>query len=88
MILPTKHIKFTESLFGLGGYILKNIQIQPKTIDQLWNKVRSLNKNETFDAYHGFDNLILALNYLYMIGAIELDQEENIYNAIVRTKSE
>lgn len=86
MILPTKHIKFTESLFGLGGYILKYIQINPKTVDEIWNKIRTLNKDKSFDAYHSFDSVILALNYLYLIGAIEIDKEEKLYNAIARTK--
>lgn len=85
MILPTKHVKFTESMFGLGGYILKNIHVKPKTIDQLWDRVRKLNEDKAFDAYHSFDNLILTLNFLYIIGAIDIDSEERIYNAIIKT---
>ena len=48
MILPTKHIRFSESLLGLGGVVLKIIK-EPKTIDEkvedslknagLWNEV-------------------------------------------------
>lgn len=87
MILPTKHIKITESIFGLGGYILKFIQSDPQTIDSLWHKVKTLNKNQKFNAYHGFDSLVLSLNYLYIIGAIEIDQEDKIYNAIISTSS-
>ena len=82
MILPTKHIRVSESLFGLGAYVLSYIQIRPLNIDELWKKVVKLNKSKSFDAYHGFDDLILTLNYLYAIGAIDLDTEDRIYNAI------
>ncbi len=82
MILPTKHIRVSESLFGLGAYILNYIKSKPLTIDDLWKKIIKLNKSKTFDAYHGFDDVVLALNYLFVIGAIDLDTEDRIYNAI------
>ena len=35
MILPEKHIKFSESLFGLGAVIL-HILNRPKKLEKLW----------------------------------------------------
>jgi len=87
MLLPSKHLKISESLFGLGAYLLKYIGDEPQTIDQLWFKVSKQNQSKRSFSYHGFDNLILALNYLFMIGAIEINKEGEIYNAIIGFKS-
>lgn len=82
MILPSKHIRFSESLFGLGGIILSLLK-KPATVDEIWQEYSSINKRKKkLPAYHNFDNLILALNYLYTIGAIDIDKEGKIYNAV------
>lgn len=81
MILPSKHIRFSESLLGLGGIILSLIN-EPKTVDEIWLKYSEINNSKTgFPAYHNFDNVILALNYLYLIGAILIDNNGKIHNA-------
>jgi len=81
MILPSKHIRISESLLGLGGYLLKYLKDGPQTIDQLWFKVAKQNNTRKAFAYHGFDNVILSLNYLFIIGAIDINSEGLIYNA-------
>ena len=69
MIMPTKHINFSESLLGFGSYVL-NLIDTPKSIDYIWNKYQNdLSKNIYF-AKHSFDNLILTILFLYTIGAI------------------
>jgi hypothetical protein len=81
MILPSKHIRFSESLLGLGGVILRIIK-EPKTIDEIWFKFSEFNNDKKqFPAYHNFDNVILALNYLYIIGAVSIDKNGKIQNA-------
>jgi hypothetical protein len=81
MILPSKHIRFSESLLGLGGIIL-NIINEPKTIDEIWFKFSEINNNKKiFPAYHNFDNVVLALDYLFLIGAISIDIKGKIQNA-------
>lgn len=87
MILPSKHIKISESLLGLGAFILRDIRKEPLTIDQIWFKVNKQNVSKKAMAYHGFDNVILALNYLYIIGAIDINSEDKIYNATNTTES-
>ena len=84
MIAPSKHIRISESLLGLGAYLLKYMSEGPQTIDQLWFKVNKQNISKRSFAYHGFDNVILALNYLYIIGAVDINQEGEIYNAAIR----
>jgi hypothetical protein len=81
MILPSKHIRISESLLGLGGYLLKYLGNEPQSIDQLWFKVSKQNNAKKSFSYHSFDNLILSLNYLYIIGAIDINTEGLIYNA-------
>lgn len=81
MILPSKHIRFSESLLGLGG-ILINLIKEPLSIDEIWFKFSEINNNKKkLPAYHNFDNVVLALNYLFLIGAISLDNNGKIYNA-------
>lgn len=73
MILPSKHIRLSESLLGLGGVLL-TITKEPVTVDDIWFKYSQINNSKNkFPAYHNFDNVILALNYLFLIGAIEIN---------------
>ncbi|WCT12336.1 ABC-three component system middle component 6 [Mucilaginibacter jinjuensis] len=88
MILPSKHLKISESLLGLGGYLLNYLKGGPQTVDHLWFKVSKQNNSKKSFAYHGFDNVIFALNYLYIIGAIDINSEGEIFNAINKAKSE
>ncbi|MFW6046603.1 MAG: ABC-three component system middle component 6 [Candidatus Woesearchaeota archaeon] len=77
MILPTKHIRISDSLFGLGGYLL-NLLNEPMTVDTLWRKYSKKN-NKKFPAYHSFDNVVLALNLLFMIGIINVNDKGELY---------
>jgi hypothetical protein len=79
MILPTKHIRISESLIGFGGYLLKFLK-EPMTIDQLWIKYEHVN-NKKFPAYHNFDNMVLALNLLFIIGIVDINEKGELYNA-------
>lgn len=69
MILPTKHLNFSESLLGFGSYILRVLD-DPKSVDDIWDKYSMDFKNGLYSARHGFDNLILAIIFLYAIGAV------------------
>ena len=81
MILPSKHIRFSESLLGLGGVILSIIK-EPKTIDEIWFNFSEFNNDKRiFPAYHNFDNVVLALNYLFIVGAVLIDKNGRIQNA-------
>jgi hypothetical protein len=88
MILPSKHIRISESLLSLGGYLLKYLKEGPQTVDQLWFKVNKQNNSKKAFAYHGFDNVVLALNYLYIIGAIDINTTGEIFNATIKTNGE
>lgn len=82
MILPTKHIKLSESLLGFGGTLL-SLLTKPQSVDELWYTYSEANKKyKILPAYHNFENLVLALDYLYLIGAVKIDNEEKIHHAI------
>ena len=69
MILPTKHINFSQSLLGLGAYILSQLQA-PKNIDELWEAYSVDYENNIYLAKHSFDNLVMTLIFLYGIGSV------------------
>jgi len=78
MILPQKHIRFSESFFGFGGMLLQFID-KPLSIDSLWLKFQQINDTEGFPSYHSFDSFLLAIDYLFIIGAINQDDRGCIY---------
>lgn len=77
MILPQKHIKLSESLFALGAIILSILK-KTKNIDELWESLERLNGTDELPAKHTFDSFVLALDYLYSIGAIDINEKGGI----------
>ena len=73
MIMPAKHINFSESLLGFGSYILRNLN-EPKSVDELWQIYQQDLQHKVYFAKHSFDNLIMTLLFLYSIDAVK---EEN-----------
>jgi hypothetical protein len=69
MILPSKHINFSQSLLGLGAFILSQLE-SPKTVDELWENYLSAYQNKDYPAKQSFDNLIMTLLFLYSIDRI------------------
>jgi hypothetical protein len=66
MILPTKHISTEDSLLGIGAVILGHMS-EKETVTHLWESVRSEQNVATFERF------ILALDLLYMIDAISIE---------------
>jgi len=85
MILPNKHLQISESIIGLGAVVLKILE-HPKTVDEIWqNYIKKYNESQDFPAYHNFDNMLLAINLLFMIGAVDTNQNGELYYANIRT---
>ena len=78
MILPSKHISNSESLLGLGGFILSLLKTGPKTLDSIWSSYSQAYNNKLYPAYHTFDNIIYATNLLYILGIIEINAKGEI----------
>jgi len=70
MLVPAKHINFSESLLGFGSYVLKNLD-NPKTVDELWYKYQSDIEKKEYYSNHSFDNLMLTIIFLFSIGSID-----------------
>ena len=73
MLLPSKHVNFSESLLGFGSYLLGLLD-QPHSIDELWKKYLTDFNNERYFAKQTFDNLVLTLIFLYGVQAIKEDK--------------
>jgi len=71
MLLPDKHIKLSESIIGFGSFVLETLSC-PRTIDELWDKYQIAVQTKKYPAIHRFDNLILAVCFLYSIGVLKL----------------
>lgn len=78
MILPTKHIRLSESLFGLGGFVTYMLS-NPKSVDELWNEFSKINDTELFPSYHSFDNFVLCIDYLFMIGFLKMNNKGKLH---------
>ncbi len=65
MILPTKHVPVNETLLGIGALLLLKLK-RPKTVSALWTQAQKQAEVATFTRF------ILALDLLYMLGAIEM----------------
>jgi hypothetical protein len=73
MLLPAKHIKLSESIIGLSGFVLEKLN-KPKTVDMLWNELRVAVEGKEYPTHHPFENLLLSLGFLYSIGLVHLDE--------------
>ncbi|MGV8162407.1 MAG: ABC-three component system middle component 6 [Candidatus Nanoarchaeia archaeon] len=80
MILPKKHLTLYESIIGLSTFVLTQLESQPLSVDELWMKYKKINYTKRFPAKHNFDNLILALDILYSLKKIKVDEEGKLKN--------
>ena len=73
MILPTKHIRPDRALLTIGGDLLIYLH-EPTTVSRLWDDVCSNRGGPGKPAPINYDWFVLALDLLFMIGAVELDR--------------
>lgn len=73
MILPKKQLSLSESLFGFGAFLLQRLEM-PTTVDDLWEYYKDSYTNKKYLVKFTFDQFIMALDYLYIIGAIRQDE--------------
>lgn len=72
MIIPEKHVYLSETILGLGGLIISNFSQENTTLDEIWIKIDTLNKKQKYIANLNFDNFILAIDFLFLLGMIEM----------------
>lgn len=69
MILPTRHLSPSQSLIGLAAIVVKTLD-RPRTVNQLWESLRSDQRIGTFDRF------VLALDLLFMLGMVDMEDGE------------
>ena len=74
MLLPTKYIPESHTLLAVGGIVLSKLE-RPCTLTTLWENTRKIHQIGTFE------RLILSLNMLYILGAIDVSK-----GMIIKTK--
>ena len=67
MILPNKHIKTRNSILGIGAVLLGDLK-RPQTVTQLWEQANKVPEIESFEKFS------LALDFLFLINAIEFNK--------------
>ncbi len=70
MIMPTKIVKPVDCLLSISSAVLKIIQNQYISVDDLLEEV-----NKLYYKKITIDKLLLCLNFLYLIDKIEEDNE-------------
>ncbi len=74
MILPSKHLHQDRALLTVGARILQHLY-QPKTISALWEELpRKDAEALKVTPPLRYDGFVLALDLLFMVGAIELHE--------------
>ncbi len=81
MILPNNYLTLEKSLFGLGALIIKGLSVNKKIPEKLWREVK---KNEIFEDYNQY---VYTLNYLYIIGIIDYNEEGELFNENIEYNS-
>ena len=69
MILPTKHIPPNKALISISAEVFALVGSQ-STTSSIWNQFQ-YNRRAVHKEDISFDWFILALDFLYLIGAIE-----------------
>ena len=71
MILPSKHLSQDRALLTVGAAILRHLS-HPVTVSALWEQMPSSARNQEAPPPLRYDAFVLALDLLFLIGALEL----------------
>lgn len=74
MIMPTKGLSPDRCLLGVGADVLEILQT-PSTISKLWVRYTRKRSRNEYATTVSFDWFILALDLLFAIGAVNLDEQ-------------
>jgi hypothetical protein len=78
MILPTKHTNLSESILGLAGFLLSYLKTKSYNIDELWFELKKYRTIHPIYKTHSFDNLVMAVDLLFLMGSISMDHNGKI----------
>ncbi|WP_369692497.1 ABC-three component system middle component 6 [Denitrobacterium detoxificans] len=76
MILPTKGISPERSLLGIGAEVLEILK-RPMSVSEVWTAYKRRANRGRRD-FVSFDWFILALDLLYIIGAVSINSNRRL----------
>ena len=68
--MPTKSIKPVDSLFCIAAYIVDIAKSTQLSVDEIHQRL-----NQTYPVHVTIEHVILCLDFLYIIGKVELNNE-------------
>lgn len=71
---PDKHTHANESIVGLAALVLKHLKT-PKSVDEIWSQLRGEKVPENVS----FDTALLAIDFLFLIGAVNVTRDGLIH---------
>lgn len=71
MILPSKHLPQDRALLTVGAAILRHLS-HPLTVSALWEQMSSAAADHNASSPIRYDGFVLALDLLFLVGAIDL----------------
>jgi hypothetical protein len=75
MIVPTKGVAPQRALLAVGAQIVLATDRQPVTVTQAWRRLQSWREEHRHNAPIPFWWFALALDVLYAMGLIDLEQD-------------
>jgi hypothetical protein len=73
MILPSKQLSQERALLSVGAALLKRLD-EPRTVSSLWEDVKGVEAaGDGRDPRLPYDWFVLALDLLFAVGAVSLD---------------
>jgi hypothetical protein len=78
VLLPDKHLRLAESIFGLAALVVAALT-RRKSFDELWKQIQRQMDTPAWPAGHGVDNFVLALCFLFLIGAIDVSPSGELF---------
>ncbi|MBC2854714.1 ABC-three component system middle component 6 [Cetobacterium sp. 2G large] len=81
MILPDKYITPSESLVGIGAFLLDVISKKSITTDKLWSDFNKKYIESKIIKYPPtFNKFLYTLEVLYLMGTINYNEKGEIFN--------
>lgn len=75
-VAPHDHLRFSDSLVGLAGYVRTLLQDGSRTLDELLALLDR--QDSSWPAKPSMSDLALAVTLLYAIGAARLGEEDRV----------
>lgn len=69
MIMPSKYLREDEALIGVSATLLPLVE-KEGNLTALWESAKNI------DAIGNFERFILALDFLYLLGLVDLHNNE------------